>query len=96
MKNTVVIADDHPIFRVGLRHILEQNDTYECMETENGAEAETLIIEHKPDIALLDIKMPVAGGLEVLKKTIKQSPDTRFVILTITAVPLTFTATPSD
>lgn len=83
MKNSVVIADDHPIFRVGLRHILEQDGRYECIEAEDGSEAQSLIIKHAPDIALLDIKMPVAGGLEVLQKTITQSPHTRFVILTM-------------
>jgi len=83
MKSSVIIADDHPIFRIGLRHILEQDDKYECMEAKDGGEAQALIIEHTPDIALLDIKMPVAGGLEVLQKTIARSPDTRFVILTM-------------
>ncbi len=83
MKSSVVIADDHPIFRVGLRHILEQEGEYECMEAEDGGEAQTLIIKHAPHIALLDIKMPVAGGLEVLQKTITRSPNTRFVILTM-------------
>lgn len=83
MKSSVIIADDHPIFRIGLRHILEQDGKYECMEAEDGGKAQALIIEHTPDIALLDIKMPVAGGLEVLQKTIARSPDTRFVILTM-------------
>ncbi len=83
MKNTVIIADDHPIFRVGLRHILEQNGGYEYLEAEDGGQAQTLIIQHQPDIALLDIKMPVAGGLEVLQKTINRSSATRFVILTM-------------
>lgn len=83
MKTRVVIADDHPIFRVGLRHILEQENKYECLEAEDGGKAQTLIMKHAPHIALLDIKMPVAGGLEVLQKTITRSPDTRFVMLTM-------------
>ncbi len=65
----LIIADDHPIFREGLRQILEKDSRIKIVgEADNGAKAFELIQEKKPDIALLDIDMPKMTGLEVLKK----------------------------
>ncbi len=83
MTYSTLIADDHPIYRIGLRHILERGNRYRCIEARDGQEAMKVITEQAPDIAILDLKMPFAGGLEVLEKTEPQSPDTLFVILTM-------------
>lgn len=67
-KIRLIIADDHPIFREGLRKIIERDGEISIVgEADNGAKALELISEHKPDIALLDIDMPKMTGLEVLK-----------------------------
>ncbi len=80
---SILVADDHPIYRVGLLHILNREKQYFCIKACDGREAIEKITADKPDIALLDIKMPHAGGLDVLEQTIAQSPQTRFVILTM-------------
>ncbi len=65
----LIIADDHPIFREGLRQIIEKDSRIKIIgEADNGQKALELIEEKKPDIALLDIDMPKLTGLEVLKK----------------------------
>lgn len=83
MNQTVLIADDHPIFRVGLRHILQQENQYQCFEVGDGAQAIEFILQQQPDIAIVDINMPQAGGLEVIEKTIAVASHTRFAVLTV-------------
>lgn len=80
----VYIADDHPIIRKGLVEILNKEEGVECIgETGNGNEAYEQIIALEPDVAILDIDMPVMSGLEVIKKAQQQTQITRFVILTM-------------
>ncbi len=80
---SVLVADDHPIYRIGLLHILNREQRYRCSEACDGREAMAMIVAQRPDIALLDIKMPHAGGLDVLEQTVALSPQTRFVMLTM-------------
>jgi DNA-binding NarL/FixJ family response regulator len=64
----VIIADDHKIVRAGIRGILEQAGDIEVIaEADDGEEAKTLIQEHMPDVAVLDIQMPKASGIEVIR-----------------------------
>ena len=80
----IVIADDHPIFRNGLKQIIDLDKTIKITgEADNGAKALELITEHKPDIAILDIDMPKKTGLEVLKE-LKDS-DVKVIFLTMYA-----------
>ncbi len=65
----IIIADDHPIFRGGLRQIIEEDKNIDILaEADNGQKALELIEELKPDIILLDIDMPQKTGLEVLRE----------------------------
>ncbi|MBK8552122.1 MAG: response regulator transcription factor [Ignavibacteria bacterium] len=81
----VVIADDHPIFRNGLKQILELDDRIKIIgEADNGAKALELILELKPDVAVLDIDMPKKTGLEVLKE-LKDSTEAKIIFLTMYA-----------
>ncbi len=83
-KISIVVADDHPIFRRGLVEVLEQSDDYEVLaEAGDGDEAITLITWHKPQIAILDISMPVRDGLDVLVKSRHWSNPPLFVMLTL-------------
>lgn len=64
----VIIADDHKIVRAGIRGILQQAGDIEVIaEAEDGEEAKLLIQKHMPDVAVLDIQMPKASGIEVTR-----------------------------
>lgn len=83
-KHTVIIADDHPIFRNGMRDILHEIRTVELLgEAKDGAEAYSMIIAHRPDIAILDLEMPLLSGLDVCKKVLSEKHQTRFIVLTM-------------
>jgi two-component system, NarL family, nitrate/nitrite response regulator NarL len=80
----IIIADDHPIFRGGIKNILQNMDDIEIIgEAENGALAYHLIISGLPDIAILDLEMPLLSGLEVSKKVLSEKNNTKFIILTM-------------
>lgn len=85
---TAIIADDHQIVRQGLKVALESPGLVTpqgisvVAEAENGLEALAEVKIHQPDVLLLDISMPLAGGAEVINDIQRWSPDTRIVILT--------------
>ena len=81
---TLLIADDHPIFRKGLMDLLQHSfPKVKIIECHNGAEAIDGILKQKPDIAILDINMPEANGLDVCKHVIKEQSATKIIILTM-------------
>jgi NarL family two-component system response regulator LiaR len=64
----VLLADDHTIVRAGIRRFLEQpGDIIVVAEAEDGEKAKALIEQHRPDVAVLDIQMPKASGIEVTR-----------------------------
>jgi DNA-binding NarL/FixJ family response regulator len=83
-----VIADDHAIVRAGLRTALETPGMVETdgiavvAEAGDGLQAISAVRQHRPQLLLLDVQMPHAGGLEVLLEARRWSPDTKIVILT--------------
>lgn len=82
-KIRVLIADDHPIVRRGLRTVLRTQPDMELVgEAENGAQATRLIREQAPDIALLDLQMPQQDGLAVIEEVTRAHIPTRVVLLT--------------
>ena len=86
---TVVIADDHVIFRQGLLKLLQSAEDIEVVaDTGSSNEALRLIIEKRPDVAILDISMPVLTGIELLEEIQKKAIDTKIVFLTMTMTPL--------
>jgi DNA-binding NarL/FixJ family response regulator len=81
---TVVIADDHVLFRQGLRVMLERGgDVQVAGEAANGREALALIESIRPTVAVLDIRMPGFDGLEVARRIKRSTPGTGLVILTM-------------
>ncbi len=67
-KISVILADDHRIVRAGIRQILEQSGDIQVIgEAEDGLAAESLIRDRQPDVAILDIQMPKASGIEVTR-----------------------------
>jgi DNA-binding NarL/FixJ family response regulator len=80
----VLVADDHPVFRSGLRAIVDSSDDMTVVaEAENGAAAVELAGAHQPDIILMDLHMPVLGGIEATRQVLSRSPDVRVLVLTM-------------
>jgi len=64
----VILADDHAVVRAGIRQFLEQApDIIVIAEADDGEMAQLLISQHQPDVAVLDIQMPKASGIEVTR-----------------------------
>ena len=84
MQLRILIADDHPIDRAGLRRLLESRPGWQvCAEAENGRDAVEKAGKLKPDVAVLDISMPVLNGVEATRQIRKVSPETEVLILTM-------------
>src|ERR1700687_468614 len=81
----IVIADDHPIFRDGLRKLLDNEEDMQIVgEVNNGNECTVMIGKLKPDILLLDLRMPEKDGLTLLEEMNFDSLPTRVIVLTAT------------
>lgn len=78
----VLIADDHALFRDGLRSLLEAQGIEVIAEARNGREAIELARVHKPDVVLMDLSMPEMGGLESTRLLTAELPEIRVVVLT--------------
>ena len=79
----VILADDHHIVRAGIRQLLESAKDIEVIaEAGDGEEAQALIQKHKPDVAVLDIQMPKASGIEVTRWVRSHLPGVGVLILT--------------
>ena len=85
---TAVTADDHAIVRSGLKAALENEKLVDghnisvVAEAGNGLDAIAVVKQHRPDLLVLDVSMPMAGGVEVLVETRRWSPETRIVVFT--------------
>lgn len=80
----IIIADDHPIFRQGLRQILETAPKFKVVgEADNGEVALKLIAESKPDVVILDIDMPKKDGFEVARTIFAASVPVKIIFLTM-------------
>ena len=85
MKQTrVLLVDDHTLVRAGIRALLERIDGIKIVaEAGDGLQALELIVQHQPDLVLLDLTLPKLGGLEVLKRAQQDYPSVRFIVLTM-------------
>ena len=82
-KIRVLLADDHHIVRAGIRQLLESaQDIHVIAEAGEGEEAQSLIEKHRPDVAVLDIQMPKASGIEVTRWVRSHLPEVGVLILT--------------
>lgn len=83
-KIKVLIVDDHPLFRSGLRQVVANDPRFEIVgETGDGQTALRLIFEKKPDVAALDVNLPGLSGLEIAQKLQNKRLPTRLVFLTM-------------
>jgi DNA-binding NarL/FixJ family response regulator len=80
----ILIADDHGIVRSGLRMLLERQDDLEVIgEASDGVEARDMAIRDRPDVAILDVKMPRLTGLQATQEIRDQAPDVSVLILSM-------------
>jgi DNA-binding NarL/FixJ family response regulator len=78
----ILIADDHDVIRAGLRDIIAgQADWMVCGEARNGREAVSRVKELKPDVVVLDFKMPNVNGLEAAQEIRKECPKTEILMI---------------
>jgi len=84
MKKRILLADDHTIFRQGVRKMLEEETDFEIVaEAENGRKALRIINEQHVDVVVMDISMPDLNGIEATRQIMHDSPDTRVVALSM-------------
>ncbi len=80
----VLVADDHPVFRYGMRAILaSEPDTELVGEATSGEEAVELALELRPGVILMDLNMPRVNGIEATRRILEKIPDTGILMLTM-------------
>jgi DNA-binding NarL/FixJ family response regulator len=83
-KITIMLADDHPLFRKALRNILEKQADFEIVaEADDGEEAVRFAIELVPNVIIMDISMPVLNGLEATRRIKAKNPNVIVLVLTV-------------
>lgn len=79
----VMTVDDHPIYRDGLAALIAAYDALQLVaEASNGRDAVERYREHRPDVVLMDLSMPVMGGVEAISAIVSEFPDARVIALT--------------
>ncbi len=80
---TVMLVDDHALLRTGVANIINQEpDLQVVAEAENGIDAVAAYERHRPDVTLLDLRMPVMEGVEVVTRIRERDPNARVIVLT--------------
>lgn len=84
LKTSIIIIDDHQLFREGVKRILDFESSFEVVaEGDDGSEAMGLVEKYRPDVVIMDINMPTMNGVEATKVLINRYPDTKVIILSI-------------
>jgi DNA-binding NarL/FixJ family response regulator len=85
MENVrILVADDHPLFRDGIRALLGSLTSYEVVgEVANGADAVSLAQALQPDIVLMDLQMPKINGIEATRQIVQTSPHIGVIVVTM-------------
>lgn len=81
--STLLLVDDHQLLRQGLRRAVEEAGFDVVAEAGDGQEAVRLAAQHRPDLVLMDVSMPLLDGIEATRQIRGTSPDSRVVILTM-------------
>ena len=79
----ILIADDHEVIRRGVIRVLQSRGDVECAEATNGREAVEKALEWKPDLVLLDIRLPVLSGFDAAKEIKQRQPDIPILFFSI-------------
>ncbi|MGH3972143.1 MAG: response regulator transcription factor [Pseudonocardiaceae bacterium] len=81
---SVVLVDDHTLFREGLAELLASDTTFHVVaQGSDGADALALVMRHRPDVALIDVEMPGPGARATVSRLRQEHPDTRVIVLTM-------------
>ncbi|SFO57092.1 two component transcriptional regulator, LuxR family [Geodermatophilus obscurus] len=80
-----VVADDHPVFRQGLRVLLEDLGVDVVAEAPDGTEAVEVALRERPDVVLMDVQMPSLSGIEATRQLLERWPEARVLVLTMVA-----------
>ncbi|MER3437746.1 MAG: DNA-binding response regulator [Chloroflexota bacterium] len=84
LKRRIMLVDDHPMYRRGLRRLLEESGRYQVVaEAENGHQAIHLADIHRPDIVILDVQLPGVTGLKIARVIRKQQQRAKLVFLSM-------------
>ncbi|MGG0787718.1 response regulator transcription factor [Peribacillus simplex] len=84
MKTSIIIIDDHQLFREGVKRILDFESSFDVVaEGDDGSEAMDLVETYKPDVVIMDINMPNMNGIEATKMLVNRYPETKVIILSI-------------
>lgn len=83
MTARVLIADDHPPTRAGVRRVLEADGFTVCAEVSTGEDAVEAAARERPDVCLLDVRMPGGGGVAAAAAIARRLPDASIVMLTV-------------
>ena len=82
----ILLADDHTLVRQGLRKLLEERPDWEVVaEAADGREAVRLAEQHRPDVAIVDVAMPLLNGIEATRQITRRLPETRVLVLSMHA-----------
>ena len=82
--NKIIVVDDHSLFREGIKLLIENEQLGQVVaEAENGKAFLELLQTHTPDLVIMDIEMPVMGGLEAIRKSLAINPKLKFLVLTM-------------
>jgi DNA-binding NarL/FixJ family response regulator len=80
----ILLADDHTVVRQGLRKVLEERQDWQVVaEAGDGREAVRLAEQHKPDVAVIDVAMPLLNGIETTRQISRRVPGVRILILSM-------------
>ncbi|RME84462.1 MAG: DNA-binding response regulator [Caldilineae bacterium] len=80
----ILIADDHPVFRFGLRTLLQGEPDMEVVgEATTGSEAVDMAVELRPDVVLMDLNMPEINGIEATRRILAENPDIAVLVITM-------------
>ncbi|MCU1268759.1 MAG: DNA-binding response regulator [Acidobacteriaceae bacterium] len=79
----ILLADDHPVFRMGVSSLIRSHEGWEvCGEADDGREAVKKCMQLKPDLLMLDICMPNLNGVDAARQILKHNPDQRILVVT--------------
>ena len=79
----VLIVDDHPIVISGCRALLEADSEVEVFEAQDGGTGFACFFERRPDVAVIDLNLPGASGLELLRRIVEREPEARIILFSM-------------